>query len=79
MDLLKYTLFINLQERTDRLAHVQNELQKLGIEGERMNAIKLASGAIGCTMSHIKCIEFAKKRNLPHVFICEDDITFLDI
>lgn len=79
MDLLKHTLFINLEERTDRLAHVQQELQKLGIEGERINAVKLASGAIGCTMSHIKCLELAKKRNLPHVFICEDDITFLDV
>jgi glycosyl transferase family 25 len=79
MELLKHTIFINLEERTDRLAHIKDEFQKLGIEGERMNAVKLASGAIGCTMSHIKCLELAKKRNLPYVFICEDDITFLDI
>jgi GR25 family glycosyltransferase involved in LPS biosynthesis len=55
---------------------VKEELEKIGVEGERMNAIKLAQGAVGCTMSHIKCIEIAKQRKWDQVFICEDDITF---
>lgn len=76
MDILKNTLYINLQSRTDRLEHVQSELKKLGIEGERFNAIKTSSGAVGCTLSHIKCLEIAKERNYEEVFICEDDITF---
>jgi GR25 family glycosyltransferase involved in LPS biosynthesis len=76
MDLFKHTLFINLEHRTDRLEHVKEEFKKIGIEGERVNAVKLAQGAIGCTMSHIKCLELAKKRNLEYVFVCEDDITF---
>lgn len=76
MDILKNTLYINLQTRTDRLEHVQSELKKLGIEGERFNAIKTSSGAVGCTLSHIKCLEIAKERNYEEVFICEDDITF---
>ena len=76
MELFKHTLFINLDHRTDRLVHVKAELNKIGVEGERVNAVKLAQGAIGCTMSHIKCVEMAKKRDWPHVFICEDDITF---
>jgi len=76
MELFKHTLFINLEHRSDRLEHVKEELKKIGVEGERVNAVKLAQGAIGCTMSHIKCIELAKTRNWPHVFICEDDITF---
>jgi len=42
-----------------------------------VDAVKMASGAIGCTLSHIKCLEIAKSRDLEHVFICEDDITFL--
>lgn len=31
---------------------------------------------MGCTLSHIKCLEIAIERNYPHIFICEDDITF---
>jgi GR25 family glycosyltransferase involved in LPS biosynthesis len=78
MELLKNTLFINLENRTDRLEHVNIELSKLGIKGERVNAIKTSLGAIGCTLSHVKCLELAKQRNYEYVFICEDDITFLD-
>ena len=76
MDILQNTFYINLEHRTDRLEHVQNELKKIGIKGERFNAIKTKSGAVGCTLSHIKCLELAKERNYEEVFICEDDITF---
>ena len=36
------------------------------------------NGAVGCTISHIKCLETAKENQWKHVFICEDDITFLE-
>lgn len=78
MDLFKHTLYINLDSRTDRLEHVTNELKKMDINAERVKAVKLENGAIGCTMSHIKCLELAQKRDYEHVFICEDDILFLD-
>jgi len=78
MELLKHTLFINLDHRTDRLAHVTKQLESIGVIGERFNACKTNVGAIGCTMSHIKCLELAKSRDYEQVFICEDDITFLD-
>lgn len=76
MDIFDHTLFINLDHRKDRLEHVEKEFEKMGIKGERFNAIKTASGAIGCTLSHIKCLEIAKERDYEQVFICEDDITF---
>ena len=76
MDLLKNTLFINLEQRTDRLDHAVNEFKKMGIAAERVNASKTKNGAVGCTMSHIKCIQLAKSRDYEYVFICEDDITF---
>ncbi len=76
MNILTNTLYINLQHRKDRLQHVEKELEKIGIKGERFNAIKTGSGAVGCTLSHIKCLEIAKERNYQEVFICEDDITF---
>jgi len=76
MDLLKHTLYINLEHRTDRLEHVQLELAKIGVQGERVNAVKAKVGAIGCTLSHIRCLELAKQQDYEYVFICEDDITF---
>lgn len=78
IDLLKYVFYINLDIRQDRLKHVQNEMSKLGVMGERVCAIKMNDGAVGCTMSHIKCLELAKTRGWPYVFICEDDILFLN-
>jgi len=78
MDQLKHTLFINLENRTDRLDHVTKQLSSLGLSAERVSACKTDVGAIGCTLSHIKCLELAKKRGYEQVFICEDDITFLD-
>ena len=72
-------IYINLASRTDRNTHVQNELKKIGVNNpERFNAIKLEDGALGCSMSHLKCIELAKKNNYEYVFICEDDIEFLN-
>jgi hypothetical protein len=76
MNLLEHTLYINLDHRTDRLEHVLQELIKIGVNGERFPAIKMPAGNIGCTLSHIHCLELAKKREWPCVFICEDDITF---
>jgi GR25 family glycosyltransferase involved in LPS biosynthesis len=78
-NIFKYSFFINLKERTDRLEHIKNELPKIGItNAERFNAYKTTNGAVGCTLSHIKCLGIAKERNYPYVFICEDDIQFLN-
>ena len=79
MELLKNTLYINLGYRTDRKQHCIGEFKKLGISEsgiERFPAIQAKTGSVGCTMSHIKCLEIAKERNWDHVFICEDDIEF---
>ena len=79
MELLQHILYINLGYRTDRKEHCIAEFQKLGIPEsgiERFPAIQAKTGSVGCTMSHIKCLEIAKQRNCDHVFICEDDIEF---
>lgn len=78
MDLFKHSLFINLDSRVDRFEHALQEFEKMNIQVERVSAIKNKNGAIGCTMSHIKCLQIAKNRDYDYVFICEDDITFLD-
>jgi glycosyl transferase family 25 len=74
------TFYINLDARTDRLEHVRQELVKMGIvaNSHRIRAIKTQNGALGCALSHIRCLEEAIAGNAPCVFICEDDITFTD-
>lgn len=73
------TIYINLDIRPDRNESVVKELYKIGIkEPIRFPAIKLDNGAIGCTMSHIKCVEFAIKNDFDYIFICEDDIEVLN-
>jgi GR25 family glycosyltransferase involved in LPS biosynthesis len=71
--------YINLQERIDRKAQVEQQLSKAGLTHfNRFNAIKLPNGALGCSMSHLKCLQLAKERNLDHILIVEDDIIFLN-
>jgi len=79
MELLLNNYVINLESRPDRLEHVKAEFSKLGIEPVIVEAIPFNPGNIGCTLSHIKCLEMAIEKDYDHIFICEDDITFKDI
>ena len=75
---IKHAFYINLASRPDRKQHVEEQLQIMGINSQRFNAIKLKNGRVGCSMSHLKCLEIAKKNNWPYVMICEDDLLVLD-
>jgi GR25 family glycosyltransferase involved in LPS biosynthesis len=76
---IQHTLYINLEERQDRRVHVEKQLESIGIHKPiRFNAMKMKDGRIGCSMSHLKCLQLAKNNNWSHVLIVEDDITFLD-
>ena len=77
---LQNIYYINLEERTDRKKHIENEFKKLGWNNyTRFNAIKHNKGAIGCSMSHLEILKNARNNNLDYVVILEDDIQFLDI
>ena len=85
---LQHALYINLASRTDRRAHVEAQLAAIktahnglsNLVPERFNAIQhSASGAIGCSMSHMRCIQIAKERGWDHVLICEDDVLFTNV
>jgi glycosyl transferase family 25 len=72
-------IYINLERRIDRKISVIQELKKIHVEEPMcFKAIELENGALGCSMSHLKCIETAKKNNYEYVFVCEDDIELLD-
>ena len=75
---IKHAFYINLASRPDRKQHVEEQLKIMGINGERFNAIKLANGALGCSLSHLKCLEIAKEKKWTHLLVIEDDIKFLD-
>ena len=83
--LLDHLFYINLDSRPDRNEHFLQEFQKLSqtqtqtTPPERFPAICPTSGngELGCSLSHIRCLEMAKERAYPYVFICEDDLTFL--
>jgi len=77
---IKHAFYINLLERPDRKIHVETQLKSIGINNfYRFNAIKVLNGALGCSMSHLKCLQIAKEENFPHILIVEDDIQFLDV
>lgn len=78
IDDIKHAYYINLDHRVDRKEHVESQLNKIGINAQRFNAIKMENGAVGCSMSHLKILQDSLKNNVEHVLIVEDDITFLD-
>ena len=76
---IQHTLYINLEGRQDRRDHVEKQLASIGIsEPQRFNAVKMKNGRIGCSMSHLKCLQLAQQNNWEHVLIVEDDITFTE-
>ena len=72
---IKNVLFINLDSRIDRRIHFESQFRKIGLQPQRFSAIRNADGAIGCSMSHVACMELAIKHGWDHVLICEDDAT----
>ncbi|KKM26889.1 hypothetical protein LCGC14_1580230 [marine sediment metagenome] len=66
---------INLDDRPDRWAEVQEEVKKIGITIERFPAIKHKRGHTGCILSHIEVWKMAK--SLGVWMTIEDDILFL--
>lgn len=76
---IKHAFYINLEHRVDRRIHIEKELKSVGLNAfQRFNAIKMNFGALGCSLSHLKCLTIAKENNWEHVLICEDDMQFLD-
>jgi len=78
MDDIKHVVYINLDSRQDKKIHIEEQLNLAGFNNfVRFKAIQTTDGAIGCSMSHLRCLENARDKNLPHILICEDDTTFL--
>lgn len=70
---------INLDERTDRWEHAQEEFRKAGILDRviRFSAIRDADGRLGVIKSNLTIIKIAKEKKLKNVLIFEDDVQFI--
>jgi GR25 family glycosyltransferase involved in LPS biosynthesis len=70
---------INLDERTDRWEHAQEEFRKAGILDRviRFSAIRDVDGRLGVIKSNLAIIKIAKEKKLKNVLIFEDDVQFI--
>lgn len=93
MNLLEesYISFCNLDERTDRLAHMTVELERVGIKAIRQRSFpwketdyknpkysvmfSRTPGAIGCHLSQVEVMKKALEVG-AHAFVMEDDLVF---
>ena len=69
------TLFINLNKDTERMKTLLEDFKFAGwpVPLERVEAVERKPGYIGCTLSHMKCMELALERGYDWFLILEDD------
>jgi len=70
--------YINLDRRIDRKVHIEAQLKLLNWTATRFPAILNSFGALGCSLSHLALLKYAKNNNLDHILILEDDVSFLN-
>ena len=80
---IKYAMYINLDSRNDRRELFEKQFEELTslypkdfgfTPVPRFSAIKdEENGAIGCTKSHIECLQLAKTNGWDHILMLEDD------
>jgi len=88
-----YSSFVNMDHRGDRLTHMLNQLNKVGLNATRTRGmrpdeykgdytkvatmLRRTQGALGCHMSQVQVMKDALERNL-HAFVMEDDLVFCE-
>jgi GR25 family glycosyltransferase involved in LPS biosynthesis len=70
--------YINLRRRTDRYEHITNELKKTNLDEnkiQRIDAIELENGRLGCSKSHIHVLEqfLETPDHIQTCIVLEDD------
>jgi len=79
MEKIAHFIYINLDKRPDRKAHMEQEFAKLGIPPEKITrfpAYYNPLNGIGCMKSHLEALKLARSKNFKNVWIFEDDFTF---
>lgn len=93
MDLIEdsFIAFVNLEHRQDRLAHMNDQLSRIGLNAMRVRGLlpseyagdpskvevmrKRTPGAIGCHMSQVYIMREALRLG-KHAWVMEDDLVF---
>jgi hypothetical protein len=73
---IQHVVYINLAKRLDRKNAVEQEVRQLDWAPVRIDAVEHHIGPMGCSLSHIRALEYAQSQQWPHVLICEDDLQF---
>jgi glycosyl transferase, family 25 len=76
VDRLGRVVVINLRERADRMREFQAEAERMQLDVERFDAIKKEDGILGCTLSHMVCLQQMLDDSLESMLVCEDDARF---
>ena len=73
-------LYINLDCRTDRRAHIESELARMKVDPSTIQRVpgvhNTLCGHLGCGQSHIRALDIAIQKNWDRVMILEDDFHF---
>jgi GR25 family glycosyltransferase involved in LPS biosynthesis len=64
---------INLEDRKDRWAEIQESFRNWPVQLERIDAVRASPGWKGCFESHKKVVQLAKDKGYPWVLVLEDD------
>jgi GR25 family glycosyltransferase involved in LPS biosynthesis len=67
--------YINLDHRTDRREHIETQFADISgkIQLMRFPAMPHTFGAVGCSHSHIACLQIAQQCDWDYAMILEDD------
>lgn len=73
-------LFINLDNRKDRLEAITNQFKSVGVDMEKVHRIPAhytpGNGHLGCAKSHLDAVKYAQENNFENVLVFEDDFKF---
>lgn len=72
-------VFINLDSRKDRLLNMKNDVlpyfAPYAEHVHRISAVRHTHGGKGCSMSHVKALQYAMDNGFEHTLVFEDDAT----
>ena len=73
-------LFINLDNRKDRLESITNQFKNQNINMDKVHRITAhytpGNGHYGCAKSHLDAIKYAQENDFKNVIVFEDDFKF---
>lgn len=88
-----YASFVNMDHRLDRLTHMTEQLNRIGLHATRTRGMKpeeykgdfnkvatmfkRTQGAVGCHFSQVQIMKDALERD-KHAFVMEDDLIFCE-